>query len=167
MDGASQGSVTIDGLNGARAVAFYAGSGSGSDLADHVVAVGNDDNAVVSFIRNIASSCAGGLGSGDLSTTADIAAGGSVVYQVAGTVAGTARGTIVNTGTASTPAGYTNAAGTANIGCVGDLDNNSCTDSDPLTPMVDLEVLSYTSTPTSVTPGERLSYTLTVRNNGP
>ncbi|MEM7479613.1 MAG: beta-propeller fold lactonase family protein [Acidobacteriota bacterium] len=159
--------VAVSGLGGAHSVAFYGGSGVGSDLGDHLVTTSTADGAVSTFLRNIASSCSGGLGNADLSTTADIAAGGSVVYQISGTVAGTERGTISNTASASAPAGYTDAAGAANAGCDGDADNNSCTDTDPLTPMVDLEVLSFDSTPTSVTPGERLSYTLTIRNNGP
>ncbi|MEM7049881.1 MAG: beta-propeller fold lactonase family protein [Acidobacteriota bacterium] len=166
-DGDSLGSLTVDGLDEAIAVAFYGGSGTGSDLGDHVVAVGATDNAVSTYLRDIASSCSGGLGSGNLSTSGDLAVGGSLTYQITGTVGAAETGTLSNTASAAAPTGYSDTAGSANAGCDGDADNDSCTDSDALIPSVDLEVVGFTSTPTSVTPGERLSYSLTVRNNGP
>ena len=85
-----------------------------------------------------------------------LANGTSVTITLSGTIDPTATGSITNTISISPPSGVsdTNSA------------NNSATDTDTLTPQVDLSV-SQTDGKTSVVPGTANTYTITVTNNGP
>jgi uncharacterized repeat protein (TIGR01451 family) len=101
--------------------------------------------------------CDNASGSGDINTTADIAAGGNVTYTITGTVPPGATGTLSNTATATPPAGVEDA------GCTPDCD---ATVSAPASPHLGLTV-TKTATPNPFVPGETLTYTVTVANSGP
>src|SRR5205823_5145583 len=68
-------------------------------------------------------------GSGDISATVSIPAGGSITYSVSATVNSSATGTLSNTATVTAPAGVTDAAG-----------NNSATDTTTISLSSDLGV---------------------------
>ncbi len=98
---------------------------------------------------------AGGAGNA-VSTTLDLASGAVATLTIGGTVAPGASGTLSNTGTASVPAGVSDPASA----------NNSATDTDALTPRSDL-VVTKSSFPDPYVAGAGLTYTVTVRNDGP
>ena len=102
------------------------------------------------------SSCTS-AGSGNLNNVVTLAAGGSVTYSATGTIApSTAPGTLSNTASVTTPAGYveTNPA------------NNSATDTTAVTVASDL-LVQKTSAAGVVDRGQTFSYTITLRNAGP
>ena len=100
------------------------------------------------------SSCTPG-GSGNITDTVNLAAGGTATYTVTGTVASGATGTLTNTVTV-TP------------GEVADPNpvDNSAADVDTLTPETDLGI-TKTDSADPVSPGDPLTYTLTITNAGP
>ncbi len=95
-------------------------------------------------------------GSGDISDTVNLAVDDSIVYTAVGTVSPSVTGTLDNTATITTPTGFDDSV----------PENNTATDSDALDPEVDLTV-SKTDNLTSVTPGQSVTYTIVVTNNGP
>jgi uncharacterized repeat protein (TIGR01451 family) len=101
------------------------------------------------------SSCAGS-GSGNINDTVDLAAAGTATYTVTGTVSSAATGTLSNTVTVTASGGGTD----PNPG------NNSATDVDTLTPVTDLTI-AKTDSADPVSPGDPLTYTLTISNAGP
>ncbi len=95
-------------------------------------------------------------GSGSINTTVSIPAGGMVTFTVTGDIApDQGVGTLFNTVTVMPPAGSADPNG----------GNNVDTDRDVLRPEADL-ALEKTGPATAV-PGESITYTLTVTNNGP
>lgn len=95
----------------------------------------------------------GSSGSGALNDTiASLAPGGSVTYTLTAAISPSATGTVANTVTV-TAANDTNSA------------NNTATDSDTLTPQVDVGV-TKTDNVTSVVPGANTTYTIVVANTG-
>ncbi len=104
--------------------------------------------------------CGAPSGTGNtISTTATIAAGASVTYTVTGTLlAATPFGTntLANTATATAPVGVTEAITT----------NNSATDTDNVTPTVDLSI-TKTDGITAAVPGTPITYTIVASNAGP
>ena len=98
----------------------------------------------------------GPLGSNNFNATVDVSAGGSVAYQISGTVDPSATGVISNTAMVTPPAGATE----TNPG------NESATDSDTvITKEADLSITK--TGPATATAGGMLTYTVTVTNNGP
>ncbi len=104
-------------------------------------------------------------GTGNIDDTdVDLPAGSTVTYTVQGTIVTSATGTLSNTATVAAPEGVTDS----------NLDNNSATDTDTLTPQVDLEIAktdnlggsSVTGTSGTAVPGEGITYTITVSNAG-
>jgi uncharacterized repeat protein (TIGR01451 family) len=85
-----------------------------------------------------------------------LASGNSVTITLTGTIDPTATGSISNTVSVSPPSGLSDS----------NSSNNSATDTDTLTPQVDLSV-SQTDNKTSIVPGTSNTYTITVTNNGP
>lgn len=106
-------------------------------------------------IASPGASCTAG-GSGSLSDSIVLPAGATVTYSLTGTVSTSATGSLSNTATVVSPAG------------TGDPvpGNNSATDTDPLTPLVDLRI-TKTDGRTTAVPGTTLSYTVVVTNDGP
>ena len=95
-------------------------------------------------------------GSGSISDTVDMEAGATITYTVTGTVSSSATGTLDNTATVTADAGITE----------NDTTNNSATDSDPLTPEIDL-VIDKSVDVTAANPGDTVTYTIEVSNTGP
>ena len=96
------------------------------------------------------------LSGNNLNATVNIPAGGSVQYQISGTLQPSAMGTLSNTATVTAPAGSTetNAA------------DNSATDTTVIGVDADLQIEKTPATG-PVTAGAPAVYTLTVTNNGP
>ena len=95
-------------------------------------------------------------GAGAISDTVNLPVGASVTYTVSGTVAAAAIGSIDNTATVTAPAGVTDPV----------AGNNTATDSDPLTPEVDLSI-TKTDGLTVANPLDTITYTIVVGNTGP
>ena len=104
---------------------------------------------------SVGSSCPAS-GSGDISASVDLLAGGTAAFTLTGTVSAGATGTLTNTASVSVPAGFSdpNAA------------NNNATDTDTLTPAADLQV-TKTNGATTLVPGTATTYTVVVTNAGP
>ena len=96
-------------------------------------------------------------GSGDLSDSVSLPAGGVLTYTATGTLATDAEGTLANTATVAVPAGVVDP----------DPGDNSASDLDTLvTPRVDLAITKTDGT-TTATPGEQITYTVVASNAGP
>lgn len=94
-------------------------------------------------------------GTGNLNDTLTLPPGATVVYTVSGTIDPAATADLVNTATVAVPGGIdTNPA------------NDSATDTNTLTPLVDVGV-TKTDGATSSVPGSTITYTVTVSNTGP
>jgi uncharacterized repeat protein (TIGR01451 family) len=93
---------------------------------------------------------------GALGTTVDLPVGATVTFTFTVQVSPSATGTLDNTATVSPPAGVTDT----------NLANNSATDSNTLTPQVDLAI-TKTNNAMSVVPGASTTYTIVVSNAGP
>jgi uncharacterized repeat protein (TIGR01451 family) len=96
-------------------------------------------------------------GTGPVNDTADIPAGGSVVYTETGTISPGAAGDLSNVVQVTPPAGVPDPGCTPN--CLGTVVV-------PGASKVDLRV-AKTAEPDPYTPGHRLTYTVTVSNGGP
>ncbi|MEO8264284.1 MAG: hypothetical protein ABI706_02115 [Ilumatobacteraceae bacterium] len=95
-------------------------------------------------------------GTGSISDPVNLPVGATVTYTVTGTAAAAATGTITNTASVTAPPGVTDPV----------PGNNTATDSDPLTPQVDLSI-TKTDGRTIANPLDTLTYTIAVRNAGP
>ncbi len=95
-------------------------------------------------------------GSGDVTASVDLLAGGTATFTVDATVVASALGTLVNTATVAVPSGVTDAV----------PGNDAATDSDSLDPVADLAITKTDFSPTA-TPGAAVTYTVTVSNAGP
>jgi uncharacterized repeat protein (TIGR01451 family) len=112
--------------------------------------------ALTGFTWTCASGCSQSSGTGSISTAVDIAASGSVVITLSGTVPGGTVGALSNTASIAPPAGTTDTDGS----------NNSATSSTPVAPIADLSV-TKTASRTTYAVGSPLTYTITVSNGGP
>ena len=101
------------------------------------------------------SSCDVSSGSGSINTTVNLASGGAATFTLSGTVSNTASGTLTNTASVAPPAGTTDP----------NPNNNSATDTD-VVGEADLAITKTDGVEIAV-PGNPISYTITVRNNGP
>ena len=95
-------------------------------------------------------------GTGNISDTVNLGVNASIVYTATGTISPSASGTLTNTATITVPSGIID----------NNPDNNAATDTNSLDPAVDLAV-TKTDNLTSVTPGDTVTYTIVVTNNGP
>jgi len=95
-------------------------------------------------------------GSGNISDTVNLPAGGSVTYTASASISSSATGTLSNTATVSAPGGVTDPT----------PGNNSATDTDTLSASADLAI-TKTDGVTTVTPGGSVTYTITASNAGP
>lgn len=163
----------VDGIDQAYAVAV-------TPNGRHVYVAGFGDDAIAAFARASGSRCTGS-GVGNLIDEIDVAAGGQVVYTVTATVDPAATGYLVNTATVEVPseieqpddADQQHEVGTcpdnaANVGLgLAALPNNdACRDIDLLAPKADLELIKTDGYDVAI-PGEEISYTITVINDGP
>ncbi|MCP4190726.1 MAG: DUF11 domain-containing protein [Planctomycetaceae bacterium] len=94
--------------------------------------------------------------SGNIQDTVTMSPGATITYLVNATVESTATGSLSNTATVTVPPGYV------------DLNpsDNTATDTDSLDPQVNL-IVTKVSSDTVVVPNQELTYTITVRNEGP
>ncbi len=96
-------------------------------------------------------------GSGNISDTVNVAINSSVVYTVTGTVPSSVESAFGNTATITPPSGF------ADPGC-----SPSCSDTVTLNPHVVLDIVpTKSASPNPFVPGQTLTYTVTVTNNGP
>ncbi|HMP41758.1 MAG TPA: hypothetical protein PKA05_15370, partial [Roseiflexaceae bacterium] len=95
-------------------------------------------------------------GSGNINHTLSLTASHVATFIINGTIAGNARGNLVNSATVSVPGGVQD-----NVGS-----NNSSISDQALSPQVDVAV-QLTSTTAALVPGLAASYTITVTNSGP
>ncbi len=102
------------------------------------------------------SSCGAPSGSGSIDQIVTLGAGGTVTYIVTATVSPSAVGLLVNTAT------VTPAAGTTDTNPA----NDSATDTDVLTPQVNLSIVK-TDGAASAVPGTPITYSIVVANAGP
>ena len=103
-----------------------------------------------------AGSCATASGTGDLATTVDLNVGETATIVIGGTVSASATGSLSNTATVAVPGGSDDPT----------PGNNTATDTDTLTPLVDL-IITKTDGQSSVEPQATPTYTITVTNAGP
>jgi uncharacterized repeat protein (TIGR01451 family) len=95
-------------------------------------------------------------GSGNIDQLVNLPASSTITYTVHGHISSSATGTLSNTAMVSSPAGVTDA----------NPNNNSAQDTDTLTPQADVSV-TKTDSPDKVLPGQNLTYTIVVTNQGP
>lgn len=101
--------------------------------------------------------CGASTGTGNaISTTATLPAGGSATYFVTGSLIPTATGTLTNTATITLPTGASDPIAS----------NNASTDTDTITPTVDLRVAKSDGQSVAV-PGAPITYLFVVGNLGP
>jgi uncharacterized repeat protein (TIGR01451 family) len=95
-------------------------------------------------------------GSGNISDTANLPAGGSTTYTASCNIAASATGTLSNTATVTQAAGINDP----------DDDDNTATDTDTLVPTADLSI-TKTDGVAAVAAGGSTTYTITTSNAGP
>ena len=95
-------------------------------------------------------------GSGNITASVNLLAGGSATFTLVATISQGAVGNLVNTATVTAPGGVTDP----------NLANNSATDTDTLTPLADLGITKSDGV-TSVNAGGTTTYTIVVSNVGP
>jgi hypothetical protein len=86
----------------------------------------------------------------------NLPAGGTVTFNLTGTINPAATGTIVNTATVTVPVGVTET----------NPANNTSTDTDTLTPQADLGI-TKSDGHAAAQPGQAITYTIVVSNPGP
>ncbi len=97
-------------------------------------------------------------GSGNISDTINVPAGGSITYTLTATVSGAATGTVSNTAIVTAAGGITDPT----------PGNNSATDTDTVTAPATADVfVTMTDTPDPVSAGANLTYAITMGNSGP
>jgi uncharacterized repeat protein (TIGR01451 family) len=94
-------------------------------------------------------------GSGNINTSVNLASGGTATFTVVAAINPAATGNLVNTASVTPPAGTTDPN-----------PNNSATDTDTPAPVSDLVITKTDGSPT-YTPGNMVTYTITVTNLGP
>lgn len=97
-----------------------------------------------------------GSGSNDINVIVNLPEGSSVTFTATGTIDSDATGSLTNTATVSLPGGASDP----------NIDNNSATDIDILTPQVNLSI-TKTNGVNSLVPGNNTTYTIVVTNSGP
>ncbi|MGC4902043.1 DUF11 domain-containing protein [Micromonospora echinospora] len=102
------------------------------------------------------STCAAS-GSGDISDTVTVLAGGTLTYTISGTVPSSTAGDLTNTAVLTPPEGV------ADPGCTPSCQSTTVT---PGLPTVDLAI-TKTATPNPYVPGAPFTYTVTITNGGP
>lgn len=103
------------------------------------------------------SSCLAASGAGNLNTRVNLLNNGTATFQITATPDPSApAGSVTNTVTIAPPAGAVDT----------NPDNNAASDTDTFTPQADLSI-TKTDGVSAVTAGTGLTYTITVRNNGP
>ncbi|HMZ19967.1 MAG TPA: DUF11 domain-containing protein [Blastocatellia bacterium] len=113
-------------------------------------------NASWTCTASAGSACSAATGTGSINTTVSLLNGGTATFNLTVTPNPSATGTITNTATVMMPGGAVDT----------DPTNDSASDTNTLLPQADLSI-TKTDGVTTVTAGTPLTYTITVRNNGP
>jgi uncharacterized repeat protein (TIGR01451 family) len=95
-------------------------------------------------------------GSGNVSDQVNLKAGAWITYTIVANIDPLATGSIQNTATITSPMGFIDT----------DTSNNTSTDDDPIVPPADVSV-TVADSGAPVSPGSNVTYTITVKNNGP
>ncbi len=180
VHGTTSGSLAVfDRLGGASLGQFdfgetfaFGGAAAGvfAPGGEQVFAVSPSGNRLQAFTETAGATCAA---SGNTPTPGlllqenlNLPAGATVTFSASATVAQTS-GTLVNTASVTAPANATNPANPHPAGvCPADASNDSCTDSDPIGLAADL-VVTKTAGAAAATPGDSLTFTVQVSNQGP
>lgn len=101
-------------------------------------------------------SCGAASGAGDINATVSLNPGGSATFIATATLSPDATGTVANSATVAAPSGVVDP----------DSSDENATDSDTLTPQADVSITKSAS-PTSLAPGQWVTYTIVVNNAGP
>lgn len=109
-----------------------------------------------SGVGTVTNACGAASGTGSINTTVTLRVGASATFTMLANIKADATGQLVNTATVAAPAGVSETS----------LANNSATDIDTASPEADLAITKTTPTSTYV-PGNTLTYTIVVTNNGP
>ncbi len=171
------GNVVVSGPNGGPFVVTFAGSLAAKNVPQlnatfpvliNTVQQGSEGALVTdnfpAILTNVSYTSAptGGAtgfqasGTGNISNTLSLPSGASVTYTVTGRINATATGSISNTASVTAPKGTIDAM----------LANNSSTDTNTILPSADLSV-TLTDGPDPVAATGTITYSITVRNNGP
>ncbi|MEO8195215.1 MAG: beta-propeller fold lactonase family protein [Thermoanaerobaculia bacterium] len=168
--------AAFDGQNGVDGIDQSYGLAVSANSRETYVA-GFGDDAIALFRRASGSRCTG-AGVGTLADTGvEIAAGGQVVYTVKATIDPGATGQLVNEAHVIVPVAIQepgpDSTGLHQAGVCTDnsvappiTNNNGCRDIDTLVPRTDLAV-DKTDHDDVAVPGSEITYTITVRNDGP
>ncbi len=113
-------------------------------------------NASWTCTPSAGSLCAAATGTGSINTTVSLLNNGTATFNLTVTPDPSATGTITNTATVTMPDGAVDP----------NPNNNTASDTDTLVPQADLSI-NKTDGSTAVVAGTDLTYTITVRNNGP
>lgn len=97
-----------------------------------------------------------GAGAGNISDIVNLPVGGSVTYTVSATINPSATGVLSNIATITPPGGFTDP----------NLSNNTATDTNTLTPQVNLGITKTDGSASSI-PGTPIVYTIVASNAGP
>ncbi|WP_152620333.1 beta strand repeat-containing protein, partial [Pedobacter lusitanus] len=128
-------------------------TGPGTLLASDIVTI--TDNLPAGFTANTFTPAAGSYNSSNGNWTGlTLTNGQSTTLTITGTVAATASGSLTNTVTVTPPTGVTDPTPT------------TATDVTPINRVIDFGV-NKTASPATGIPGETLTYTITLTNNGP
>ncbi len=99
--------------------------------------------------------------SGNIIESVNLAAGATLTYTVTASISSSATGSLSNTATVAAPNDVTNSNPSAVRGVT------SVTDTDTLSPQVDLVITKTDDASGHAVPGESLTYTITLTNTGP
>ncbi len=102
-------------------------------------------------------SCGAASGSGNIATTVSLASGSSATYTVTAPILSNATGTLSNTATVTAPGGTTDPV----------AGNNTATDNNTALSVTSDLSITKTDGVASAVPGQSVTYTIVVANNGP
>ena len=146
----------VDGVAGLRQVRALTVSPDSRNV--YTVSFGNppaDRASLAAFLLGAGSSCTAS-GGGNIDDRVNIGVGGTLVYRASGTVSADAMGTLTNIAEVTPPARFVDP----------DPDNNTDSDIIDLIPAGDIAVIK-SHDGTSVVPGERTRFEITITNPGP
>lgn len=146
----------VDGVAGLRQVRALTVSPDSRNV--YTVSFGNppaDRASLAAFLLGVGSSCTAG-GGGNIDDRVNIGFGGTLVYRAGGTVSADAMGTLTNTAEVTPPERFNDP----------DPGNNADSDTIELIPEGDIAVIK-SHDGTSVVPGERTQFEITITNPGP
>ena len=116
----------------------------------------SSDTFTVATTGGAADSTHAASGSGSINDTVNMASGSTITYTVTANIGAAATGSLINTATVTVPIHVADPVPA----------NNTATDTDTLTPHVDLLVTKSDNDSGNVVPGTTVTYTVVVKNTG-